>query len=243
MTDKCHNRLQNAMVLAAGLGTRIMSFSRELPKPLIQVGAKTLLDYTLDELGSGGITRAIVNVHYRADQIEAHLGTRTHPAITISDEREELLETGGGVKKALPLLGDQPFICTNTDAIFTGPPGAATTRLTDGWGDHMLALLLLVPLTRSFGFDGNGDFHLRPDNKITKAGDEAAEYAFTGLQILHPSLLDDAPEGRFSTRVLWQKAKQADALYGCIYPDQWLHVGTPEGVRQAEQHLNRKACG
>lgn len=238
MEGKAPQNPTNAMVLAAGYGTRMMPLTINTPKPLIKILDKTLLDYTLDELSMGGISHAVVNVHYHADQIETHLQNRRQPHIAISDERSELLETGGGLKKALPLLGQAPFFSCNTDAIFTGVVGDATRMLLSSWNNTMLALLILVPLNKTLGFDGNGDFHLHKHGRITKASEEGeAPYAFTGLQILHPSLLVDMPDGPFSTRLLWQRAAEQDGIFGCIYPQWWLHVGTPQGVEDAQEFL------
>lgn len=230
------------MVLAAGLGTRMMPLTRNKPKPLVEVAGKALLDYCLDEIVAGGLQSAIVNVHYFADQVEAHLNNRRVPLIEISDERAEILETGGGLKKARTKLGSAPFFSTNTDAVFTGASGTATKQLSNEWKNNMLALLLLVPLERTLGFEGNGDFHLHQDHQLTKAGDEAAHYAFTGLQIIHPDLLDGTPDGPFSTRLLWKKAREKNGLYGCIYPHHWLHVGTPKGVQDAEEFLSQETA-
>ncbi|MEO0612341.1 MAG: nucleotidyltransferase family protein [Pseudomonadota bacterium] len=232
--------LSRAMVMAAGLGTRMQPLTRDRPKPLIAVNSKPLIDYTLDELMAGGVTTIIANVHYLADQIEAHMRDNRREEILVSDERDALLETGGGLVKARALIGPQPFFCCNTDAIFAGThTGTAIRTLRTAWQDQMKALLLLVPINRARGFDGNGDFHLDPDGHITKAGEEAATFAFTGLQILDPVLLDDLPTGAFSTRVIWRKAAAMKQIFGVIYPGTWLHVGTPAAITDAEAMLNR----
>jgi len=234
--------IDTAMVMSAGLGTRMLPLTANTPKPLIRVSDKALIDYTLDELSAGGVTRIVANVHYCADQLEAHLSDRHDHTIMISDERDELLETGGGLVKARPLIGSGPFFCANTDAIFTGPPtGTACEILRSTWHDDMLALLLLVPLKSTLGFDGNGDFHLDADGHLTKSVGEPAPFAFTGLQILHPGLLDDMPPGAFSTRLIWQKAERTGQLYGAVFGGNWLHVGTPESVADAEQVLRKMA--
>jgi len=238
--------INTAMVMSAGLGTRMANLTRITPKPLISVQNKKLIDYSLDELAAGGIGNAVVNVHYLADQIEAHIKTRQQsentqkPKITISDERDMLLETGGGLCHAKKLLGEHPFFCCNTDAIFADTsPGTASAILKSNWHNKMLALLLLVPIEKTKGFDGNGDFHLQEDQHITKAQEEAALYAFTGMQILHPDLLQNCPDGPFSTRLLWRRATEEKRLFGCVYPHHWLHVGTPGGVLDAQEHLSR----
>jgi len=230
--------IKKAMVLTAGLGTRMLPLTKDRPKPLLKVGEKTLLSRALDELEAGGVNEVIVNLHYCADQIEDYLCGRAVPEITYSDERAQLMETGGGLKRAENLLGERPFFSCNTDAFFYGPKsGLACELLRNAWRSNMEALLLLVPLDRATGFDGNGDFHLYDEGKIVKAGDEPAPYAFTGLQILHPILLDDAPETPFSTRDLWKKAASRNALYGMVYPYHWLHTGTPQGIIEAENQL------
>jgi len=239
-----------AMVMAAGRGTRMMPLTAERPKPLVQVCGKALIDYALGGLRAGGVERVIANVHYFADLLEAHLRdyARHTPTqeILISDERAELLETGGGLKKAQPLIGEEPFFCLNTDAIFQGRTGASfIDPLRKTWQPPMLALLLLVPLENTLGFDGVGDFHLKADGKLVKARGEPAPYAFTGAQILDPALLDGTPEGPFSTRLIWEKAARLGGLYGCVFDGHWLHVGTPESRDAAEALLrgNGGVCG
>ncbi len=239
-----------AMVMAAGRGTRMMPLTADRPKPLVQVCGKALIDYALEGLNAGGIGRVIANVHYFADLLEAHLRdhARHNPTqkFLISDERAELLETGGGLKKARPLLGGTPFYCVNTDAIFHGCPGASfIDPLRKRWEPPMLALLLLVPLERTLGFEGAGDFHLQADGHIVKTRGEPAPYAFTGAQILHPDLLDETPHGPFSTRLVWEKAARLGGLYGCVFDGDWLHVGTPESREAAERVLcpSGSLCG
>ncbi len=233
------SKLNRAIVLSAGLGTRMMPLTAKRPKPLVEVNGKALLDYVLDELIAGGVGDAIVNLHYFPEQIEAHLKARTNITIDYSDERTLLMETGGAIVQAKEKIGDAPFFSTNTDAFFAGGPvGAATRQLREGWRSDMEALLLLVPLERSCGFDGNGDFHLYTDGSLEKAGDEETPFAFTGLQILHPRLIENAPEGPFSSRVFWKKAAERGTLYGLVYPHHWLHVGTPKGIELAEEKLH-----
>ena len=243
-TTKSASPLTTAMVMAAGMGNRMRPLTDTMPKPLITVNGRPLIDYVLHELSADGISRAVINVHYEADQIETYLNKKSQhhslfsENIAISDERSELLETGGGLVKARPLLGEHPFFCTNTDAIFAkSQPGKACNLLRTHWQSDMLALLLLVPLTRAYGFEGSGDFHLHTDNQITKTTGEAADYAFTGLQILHPHLLQGEKAVPFSTRELWKKAASAKKLYGCVFPGDWLHVGTPDDRDKAENYF------
>lgn len=229
---------KTAMVLAAGLGTRMRPLTDDRPKPLIEVAGKALIDYALDRFAAAGVKRAIVNVHYFAEKMEAHVAARTAPQVLISDERDLLLETGGGLKKAAPLLGEEPFFCTNTDAILLDDGGEACANLADAFvAEKMDALLLLVPRELASGYDGAGDFDLSEDGRIAFRSGESAPYVFTGLQILSPRLLDGAPEGPFSTRLLWDKALKAGRLYGAVHKGFWMHVGDFEGLKAAEARL------
>lgn len=226
-----------AMVLAAGMGTRMRPLTDNIPKPLIKVAGKALLDYTLDRFSSAGVERAVVNVHYLADAIENHLKTRTAPEILISDERGALLETGGGLKRARSLLGDGPILCANTDAILMDDPGAeACSSLANAWdGDQMDALLLLAEKDRVTGYDGVGDFDCDLHGVLARRTGDSAPYIFTGLQILSLDLLDGAPEGPFSTNLLWNKALKAGRLRGVIHKGAWMHVGDPAGLEIADR--------
>ncbi|MEO1014028.1 MAG: nucleotidyltransferase family protein [Pseudomonadota bacterium] len=229
-----------AMVLAAGLGTRMRPLTDDRPKPLIPVAGKPLIDYTLDRFAAAGVTRAVVNVHYLADQVETHLKARATPLISISDERELLLETGGGLKKARPLLGDAPVYCTNTDAILLDGPGEdACKRLASSFDPaDMDALLLLVPTDQASGYDGKGDFHLETDGRLAYRGDAAsAPYIYTGLQIINPTLVDSEPAGPFSLRRAWDKAAEDGRFRGVVHDGHWMHVGDPAGLEAAEARL------
>ncbi len=230
-----------AMVLAAGLGTRMRPLTDELPKPLIPVAGKALIDYALDRFAMAGIKKAVVNVHYRADQIEHHLRDRITPVITISDERDELLETGGGLKKARPHFGDKPVFCTNTDAILLDTPGEeACATLMSAWQpEKMDALLLLVPIDKTTGYDGNGDFDNIGGGRIALRKETSAPFVFTGLQLISPALIDQGPDGAFSTKLLWDKAAKSERLFGAIHHGRWMHVGDPEGLAIATDLLGK----
>jgi MurNAc alpha-1-phosphate uridylyltransferase len=231
---------KTAMVLAAGLGKRMRALQVDRPKPLVAVAGKALIDHALDRFAAAGVERAVVNLHYRADQIEAHLAARTQPRILISDERGLLLETGGGLKKAAPLLGRAPVYCTNTDAILVDDEGEACARLGSAFdGARMDALLLLSDKERASGFEGPGDFDLHADGRISFRSGARAATVYTGLQIIDPKLADGAPEGPFSMRVLWDKAAAEGRLFGLIHSGLWMHVGDPEGFRAAEERLRR----
>ncbi|CAK9041902.1 N-acetylmuramate/N-acetylglucosamine kinase (MurNAc/GlcNAc kinase) [Durusdinium trenchii] len=228
-----------AMVLAAGLGTRMRPLTDNTPKPLIPVAGKALLDYTLDRFAHAGVSRTIINVHYLADQIEAHVSDRATPEIVISDERELLLETGGGLKKARRHFGDEPVFCTNTDAILLdSPEQEACAVLRGAWrGADMDALLLLVPIENTSGYDGKGDFNRSADGRIALRETSTAPFVFTGLQLISPALIDEGPDGPFSTRLLWDLAASRGRLFGALYAGDWMHVGDPEGLALAQARL------
>ncbi|GJL94831.1 MAG: mannose-1-phosphate guanylyltransferase [Hyphococcus sp.] len=234
-----------AMVLAAGLGTRMRPLTDHTPKPLIKVAGKALMDYALDRFAAAGVNQTIVNVHHLADQVEAHCADRKKPVITISDEREELLETGGGLKKARRHFGDTPVFCTNTDAILVDKEEQeACAKLAAQWDDaKMDALLLLVPIKQTSGYDGAGDFTISRDNQITLRSGETAPLVFTGLQMIAPSLIDHGPDGPFSTKLLWERASANGRLYGAVYEGEWMHVGDAEGLEAAEARLDKSGGG
>ena len=233
-----------AMLLAAGLGARMRPLTDDTPKPLIRVAGKTLIDYALDRFAEAGVSRAVVNVHYRADQMETHLRTRKAPRIIVSDERDLLLETGGGLKKALPHFGDRPVFCANTDAILIDGNGSrdGCRALAERWNDEeMDALLLLIPIGATSGYAGKGDFDQDADGRIALRSGETAPYVFTGLQIISPALVSEGPDGPFSTRVLWDRAAARGRLFGAVADGFWLHVGDPEGLAEAERRLAGRA--
>lgn len=228
-----------AMLMAAGLGKRMRPLTATRPKPLVRVAGKPLIDYSLDKLVEAGIGRAVVNVHYLPDQLVAHLGGRSAPAISISDETDGLLETGGGMVRALPLIAAETFFCLNTDAIWLDGPRNAFAALSEAWDDaQMDALLLVVSHARANNFSGMGDFHLDPLGRITrrKPG-RVAPFIYTGIQIVSQRLLRDAPEGAFSTGVLWDRAIAKGRLYGLSHTGLWFEVGSPNMIVPTEAAL------
>lgn len=233
---------RTAMVLAAGLGTRMRPLTDHLPKPLIKVAGKALIDHTLDRFADAGVRRAVVNVHYRADQMEAHLAHRRRPEIVISDERALLLETGGGLKKAEAHLGHDPIFCTNTDAILVDGAGEEPcAALAGAWREEAMdALLLLVPASLASGYDGAGDFDLMADGSLDWRRGASAPFVYTGLQIIRPSLLAGAPEGPFSLRLLWDKARAGGRMKGVVHQGPWMHVGDPQGLALAEAFFDKR---
>ena len=229
-----------AMVLAAGLGTRMRPLTDVIPKPLIKVAGKPLIDYALDRLATDGVSTAVVNVHYLADQLEEHLAARKNPKVIISDERDLLMETGGGLKKARSHFSEAPLFCTNTDAILIDKSAtSACAALAQSWDESAMdALLLLSPTGQASGYQGRGDFHRAADGRIAFRDAEAAPFVFTGLQIISPALIDEGPEGPFSTKQLWDKAGARGRLFGIVHSGRWLHVGDPQGLVSAEKILS-----
>ncbi|MCA8890370.1 MAG: nucleotidyltransferase family protein [Hyphomonas sp.] len=230
---------ETAMVLAAGLGTRMRPLTDDCPKPLIEVRGKALIDRMLDPLAAAGVKRAIVNVHYLADQVEAHLKNRSDIEIVISDERGEVLETGGALAKARPLLGDEPILVANTDAFWepAGPePVQALAEAFDP--EAMDALLLVADTGRTLGFGGAGDFFRHEDGSMTRRGDApGAPYAFCGLRIIRPQLYDNEPVERFSALRVWTPLIEKKRLHGVLLDRFWLHVGDPQALKDAEMWL------
>ena len=230
---------KRAMVLAAGLGTRMRPFNGQVPKPLVKVGGKALIDYVLDRLAAQGIERAVVNVHHLADQIERHLAQRRQPKIVISDERSELLGTGGGVAKALPELGDAPFFHVNSDTIWIDGVKPNLARLAEGFdGARMDALLLLAPAASSIGYSGRGDFSMAADGRLMRRGErEVVPFVYAGAALLAPAFFAGATCGAFSMSPLFDRAAGAGRLCGLRLEGVWMHVGTPEAIQAAEKAL------
>lgn len=236
VTTAAPTSIRRAMVLAAGLGQRMRPITDTLPKPLVAIGGKPMLDHALDRLAEAGVTDAVVNVHHLAAQIETHVASRTNPRVTISDERALLLETGGGVRKALPLLGREPFFHVNSDSLWSETGRSNMSAMVEAWdGAAMDMLLLLARREGSVGFDGRGDFFRADDGLLTRRGSaESAPYVYAGVAIMKPELFADTPEGPFSLNLLFDRAIAAQRLHGLVLEGQWLHVGTPEAIAPAE---------
>jgi len=228
--------LQRAMVLAAGLGTRMRPLTDTLPKPLVPVAGKALIDHVLDRLADSGVTTAVVNVHHKADQIEAHLKGRARPKIVISDERSELLDTGGGVVKALPKLGAAPFFHMNSDTLWIEGVTPNLPRLGAQFDAvRMDILLLLASTATSIGYEGRGDFVMAPDGRLSRRPErEVAPFVYAGAAVLSPALFADAPQGAFSLNKLFDRASEAGRLFGMRLEGTWMHVGTPAAIKAAE---------
>jgi MurNAc alpha-1-phosphate uridylyltransferase len=227
---------RRAMVLAAGLGTRMRPFNGQVPKPLVRVGGKALIDYVLDRLAEAGVERAVVNVHHLADQIERHLAPRQRPAIVVSDERTELLGTGGGVVKALPQLGNAPFFHVNSDTIWIDGVTPNLKRLAAVFDPaRMDALLLLAPTTSSIGYSGRGDFAMATDGRLSRRGErDVVPFVYSGAAILTPTFFAGVPAGPSSMSPLFDRAIENERLFGMRLEGMWMHVGTPDAVEAAE---------
>jgi len=231
------------MVLAAGLGTRMRPLTDNLPKPLVPLRGRPLIDHVLDRLAEAGITKAVVNVHHHAEQLEAHLKGRRKPQIRISDERGQLLDTGGGIVRALPLIGRQPCLIHNSDSVWVEGIGSNLARLIAQWDSERMDCLMLVALgASSLGYDGSGDFIMSAGGRLQRRPErELAPFVFTGVSIASPAFFYDAPEGRFSLNRLWDRAAEQGRLYGMRLEGMWMHVGTPEALADAERWLDREA--
>jgi MurNAc alpha-1-phosphate uridylyltransferase len=231
------------MVLAAGFGTRMRPLTDRMPKPLVSVAGKTLLDHVLDRLVQAGVERAVVNVHHFAEQIIDHLESRNDPRIVISDERGLLLDTGGGVVKALPELGEAPFFHLNADTIWIDGVKPNLARLAEAFdATSMDALLLLAPTAGSVGYSGRGDFSFAADGRLRKRAErEVAPFVYAGAAILTPALFAGSPAGAFSLTRLFERAADAGRLHGLRLEGLWMHVGTPDAIAAAEAAIKASA--
>jgi MurNAc alpha-1-phosphate uridylyltransferase len=229
------------MVLAAGLGVRMKPLTDNMPKPLIRVAGKVLIDHVLDRLAAAGVERVVINVHYLADAMERHLAGRRF--IVISDERDQLLETGGGVAKALPLLGQAPFFLVNSDTIWTEGVKPNLTRLAEAFdSDEMDALLLLAPTATSVGYSGRGDYAMTPDGRLQRRGErQVVPFVYASAAIVSPNLFADSPHGAFSLMRLFDRAEAAGRLHGVRLEGVWMHIGTPAALAEAEAVLGAYA--
>jgi MurNAc alpha-1-phosphate uridylyltransferase len=231
------------MVLAAGLGERMRPITLTTPKPLIIIGRESLLDRALNALGQQGVELVVVNAHHLVDVIERHLAGRSKPAVRLSIETDRL-ETGGGVRNSLPLLGQAPFFVVNGDILWRDGPRPTLAALADAWDPGgMDALLMLHPVGSALGYDGPGDFHRQSDGRVVRRKEgERAPYVFAGLQVLHPRLFNGAPEGAFSLNVLYDRAISRGTLYAIEHAGRWCHVGTPADLPLAKAFLANEAA-
>jgi len=235
------SKVTAAMIMGAGLGTRMRPLTDDRPKPLVTVGGITLIDHSIDRLVAAGVTRVVVNLHYKAEMLRAHLAKRHDIEILFSDETGSLLDTGGGVVKAMPLLGDNPFFVLNSDSIWIEHGMPVLSAMLAAWDERRTdGLLLLAEMKTALGFEGTGDFALKPDGHLVRARDAVGGdlvYAYPGVQIAHPRLFAGAPQGAFSTNIMWDRAIAQRRLSGTVMDGRWIHVGTPEARDEAEATL------
>ena len=239
-------KLKRGMVLAAGLGKRMRPITLNTPKPLIEVAGRNLLDRALDRMEEIAIEEVVVNIHYLGDRVARHLTkNRNNPKIIISDESKELLETGGGVKKALPHFKNEPFVVMNSDAMVLNGPEIALDRLAEQWDPKKMDALLLVSFTvDAYGYEGRGDFTLDPSGKVARRKEgEVAPYLFTGTQILHPKVFKGTPRGPFSLNTVYNRLIEQERLFAVVHDGEWFHVGTPDGLDQAEAFMGERYAG
>lgn len=229
-----------AMIMAAGLGKRMRPLTATRPKPLIEVGGKALLDHVLEKLHAAGVRKVVVNVHYLADALEAHLASRAHGLeVLISDERGLLMETGGGLMQAAPLIDCDPFLSLNSDNLWIDGPADTLKLLASHWDDEKMdALLLLVPLARALNHKGLGDFHMTRTGRLRRRQrSHVAPFVFTGIQMLSKRILRDAPDGPFSTNLFWDRAIEEGRCFGAVHQGLWFDVGTPKSIQLTEAAL------
>jgi MurNAc alpha-1-phosphate uridylyltransferase len=225
------------MVLAAGLGLRMRPLTDHMPKPLVRIAGRPLLDHVLDKLGTAGVGEAVVNVHYLPDQIIDHVASRKSPRVIISDERNQVLGTGGGVVKALPLLGAAPFFHVNSDTLWIDGVQSNLMRLADAFDpSRMDILLLMAPTASSIGYSGRGDYAMLPDGALRKRREhQVVPFVYAGAAILSPRIFADAPKGEFSLTKMFDTANEQERLFGLRLDGVWMHVGTPDAVNAAEE--------
>jgi N-acetyl-alpha-D-muramate 1-phosphate uridylyltransferase len=237
---------RTAMVLAAGYGERMRPLTDKMPKPLVPLAGRALIDHVLDRLAAAGVETAVVNVHYMPEQIEDHVKARANraPKTIVSDERGLLLDTGGGTKKALSLLGSGPFFVHNSDSVWSEGVRPALPNMLRMWEpQHMDCLLLLAPLSTSIGYNARGDFDMGPDGRLSRRGErQVVPFAFAGVSLCTASLFENAPEGPFSLNVLWDRALAKKRLYGVRLDGRWMHVGTPDALKEAEASFEHEGA-
>ena len=226
-----------AMVLAAGLGLRMRPLTEKMPKPLVSVAGQPLLDHVLDKLGQAAVTEAVVNVHYLPDQIIDHVAGRKRPRVIISDERNQVLGTGGGVVKALPLLGEAPFFHVNSDTLWIDGVRCNLEQLAENFDPaRMDILLLMAPTASSIGYNGRGDYSMLPDGTLhARRENQVVPFVYAGAAIISPSIFADAPKGEFSLTKMFDRAEEQGRLFGLRLDGLWMHVGTPDAVNAAEE--------
>lgn len=239
-------QVNTAMIMAAGKGTRMMPLTADRPKPLVQVNGVSLLDHVLDHLREAKVGRVAINAHYRAAQVERHMADNAADFdVAVSDERDLLLDTGGGLVRALPLIGDDPFLCVNADNWWTDEGDNAFKRLMTAWDDAIMdVLMLVVPIGRANNTQGQGDFDMANDGRLSRRqpGEQGA-FVWTGIQMMAKRLIVDPPSDVFSTNIFWDRAIAAGRCFGLVHEGLWFDVGYPEAIAATEQKLTKYADG
>jgi len=235
-TENADLKVSHAMVLAAGLGTRMRPLTLSKPKPLVEVGGRTLLDHAIDGLVAAGVSHVAINVHYLAQHIEDHIATREDIAVSISNERAELLDSGGGVKQAVESFPDHPFFILNADSFWCDGDRESLTAMAQMWDDTKMDMVILLARHEdAVGFDGKGDFHMGEGGRLTRRGDaDHADFIYAGAILARPALFEAEPAKVFSLNKLFDTAIEQGRLFGCVLDGLWLHVGTPEAIGEAE---------
>jgi MurNAc alpha-1-phosphate uridylyltransferase len=233
-----------AMILAAGLGQRMRPLTDRMPKPLVEVAGQPLLDHVLDKLAAVGVAEAVVNVHYLPDQIIDHVTSRARPRVIISDERDRVLGTGGGVVRALRLLGDRPFFLLNADTMWIDGVQSNLARLAEAFDPaRMDILLLMAPTASSIGYTGRGDYGMLPDGALRKRREhQVVPFVYAGAAVMSPSIFADAPKGEFSLTKMFDGANEGERLFGLRLDGVWMHVGTPDAVQAAEEAFSESVA-
>tara|TARA_B100000902_G_C27136655_1_gene826414 strand:- start:40 stop:771 length:732 start_codon:yes stop_codon:yes gene_type:complete len=236
--------IKRAMILAAGFGVRMRPITNNIPKPLVQVLGRTLIDRTIDRLQEGGVETFVVNTHHLSEKIHTHLQKRDNLEIKFSLE-SKILETGGGINKALEYFCNEPFFTCNGDTLWLNGSQNAAIRMVNHWDpDKMDALLMLHSTVDAYGYNGIGDFNIDPLGVLSRRPEsEVSPYLFTGVQILHPKLFKRAPKGSFSLNLLYDRAIETGRLYGIVHDGEWFHIGTPEALVEAEDYMRERYSG
>lgn len=238
-------KLQRGMIMAAGMGLRMRPLTNDRPKPLIEVDGRTLLDHAIDRLKHVGVKHILVNVHYKGEMVIEHVKKRRDVDITIQDERDKLLDTGGALKRALPFFKGEPFFSHNSDSIWLESWGSNLERMAQMWDDRQMDCLMLLATTHSsIGYEGGGDFTMDSEGRLTRRqAPRIAPFAWPGVQIMHPRLIAHAPEADvFSTNKLWDVAISEGRLFGIRLDGKWMHIGTPEAKAEAEAQLEQRGA-
>ncbi|MEM8876457.1 MAG: nucleotidyltransferase family protein [Pseudomonadota bacterium] len=232
------------MVLAAGLGSRMRPITDTLPKPLVPVSGQPLIDHVFDRAVASGLRRLVVNAHHLPDQVETHVAARNDIKTVISDERDALLETGGGLKKALPLIGSDPFFVFNSDCLWIDGASALIPSMIRGWDPARMDMLLaLAPTVTSVGYHGQGDFDLKSDGRLVRRGEKTvAPFVYMGVALMKKRVFEDTPDGPFSLNLIFDRLLEEDTLYGMRLDGLWMHVGTPEAIAEAEGAIAESAA-